>query len=53
LPTTFDTFAGKVPQLCTKGATFVHGIPLKKVKFKVKNQEAINNSKNIQRFISK
>jgi hypothetical protein len=28
-------------------------IPLKKIKFKVKNQEATNNHKNYQRTISK
>jgi hypothetical protein len=32
---------------------FVSAIPLKKEKFKVKNQEAINSHKKYQRFISR
>jgi hypothetical protein len=48
LPTPVDTFTRGLPQLHTKGA-----MPLKKVKFKVKNQEATDSFKNYQRFISK
>jgi hypothetical protein len=43
----------RVVPITNKGATFVQcAIPLKKVKFKVKNHEAINSYKNYQRFIS-
>jgi hypothetical protein len=51
LPTTYGTFARGLPQLHTKGD--LCAIPLKKVKFKVKNKEAINSFKNYQRFIYK
>jgi hypothetical protein len=37
---------------CTQNGN-LSAIPLKKVKFKNKNQKAINSYKNFQRFISK
>ncbi len=54
LAKTYGIFARGLPQLNTKGQAFkLCAIPLKKVKFKVKNQEAINSYKNYQRVISK
>jgi hypothetical protein len=43
LPTTYLTFARGLPK--------IHTMPLKKVEFKVKNQEAIDSYKNYHRFI--
>jgi hypothetical protein len=46
LPTTYGTFQQGCPN-CTQRGNLC-AIPLKKIKFKVKNKEAINNYKNIR-----
>jgi hypothetical protein len=51
LLTTFGTLQKGCPNYTQRGN--LCAIPLKKVKFKVKNQEAINRYKNYQRFIFK
>jgi hypothetical protein len=51
LLTTFGTLQKGFTNCTQRGN--LYAIPLKKGKFKVKNQEAINRYKNYQRFISK